>query len=174
MRGHPPRIALIGFMGSGKTTVGRLLAGRLGYRFRDLDDLIEERAGRTIREIFAKEGEAVFRDLETESLRGLVREKKLVLACGGGAAVQERNAAIFRESFFCVYLEVSFEEFLRRAGGDPARPLSARPQDEIRKLYDSRLQAYRALGSAGCAVATDIKSPEQVAEEILARLGAPT
>jgi shikimate kinase len=160
-------------MGSGKTTVGRLLAGRLGYRFRDLDDLIEAEGGESIREIFAARGEAGFRDLESSTLYAQGKEEELVLACGGGAAVQERNAAFFREQAFCVYLEVGFEEFLRRTAGDPARPLLARPRDEVRRLYDSRLQAYRALGSAGCAVATDIKSPEQVAEEILARLGAP-
>ena len=172
MRGLPPRIALIGFMGSGKTTMGRLLAARLDCLFRDLDDLIEERAGKTIRDIFAEEGEASFRDRESEDLHGLAKEKKLVLACGGGAAVQERNASCLRQNFFCVYLEVSFQEFLRRAGGDPARPLSARPRDEVRKLYDSRLSAYGALGAAGQTVATDGKSPQQVAEAILARIGA--
>ena len=169
MRGVPPRIALIGFMGSGKTTVGRLLAGRLGYRFLDLDDLIEERAGVTIREIFAAEGEAGFRDRENEALHRLGEEKQLVLGCGGGAAAQERNAAFFREKVFCVYLEVSFEEFLRRAGGDPARPLSARPEEEVRRLYDSRLRAYRTLGQT---IGTDGKSAEEVAEAISALLVA--
>jgi shikimate kinase len=174
VRGIPPRIALIGFMGSGKSTVGRLLAKRLGYRFQDLDDLIEEKAGKTIREIFSAEGEAGFRDLESEALGSLAGASGLVLACGGGAAVQERNAACFRESFFCVYLEVSFEEFLRRAGGDPARPLLDKPLKQIRELYDSRLPAYRALGSVGQTISTDGRSPLEVAEDVLSRLVAAT
>jgi shikimate kinase len=168
VRGVPPRIALTGFMGSGKTTVGRLLAARLGYRFRDLDDLIEAAAGCTIREIFAKVGETGFRERESQALLSQAGESRLVLACGGGAAVQERNAVYLRRSFFCVYLEVSFQEFLRRAGGDPARPLSARPRDEVRTLYDSRLSAYRALGQTGLTVPTDKISPAEVTDAILA------
>jgi shikimate kinase len=160
----PLRIALIGFMGSGKSTVGRLLARELGYRFVDADELIEERTGQSIREIFAEKGEEEFRRLESQALESLSRERRVVVAAGGGAPVRPENRYFFTRSSATFYLEVSFEEFLRRTGIDPARPLLARGREELQVLYDSRRPVYESLGSR---VATDGREPSEVAAEII-------
>ena len=162
-----PRIALIGFMGSGKSTVGRLLARRLGYRFVDVDALIEEREGRSIREIFAAQGEEAFRRLESRALRELTAAQAIVAAAGGGAPIRPENRLFFTESARTFYLEVSFDEFLERTGADPARPLLERGTEELRKLYDERRPVYESLGRP---VSTAKRSPAAVAEEILSLL----
>ncbi len=163
----PPRVCLIGFMGCGKSTVGPLLAARLGWPFLDLDAAIEEEAGRPIPEIFRLEGEQAFREREHRALAGLAHRRRLVLAAGGGAPVPERNRPFFREPIFTVYLEVSFTEFRRRVGAAPGRPLLARPPEELRRLYASRIPIYRELGRP---VRTDGRRPVQVVDEILALL----
>ena len=163
-----PRIALIGFMGSGKSTVGRLLARRLGYRFVDVDALIEEREGRSIREIFAAEGEEAFRRLESRALRELAAAQAIVAAAGGGAPIRPENRLFFTESARTFYLEVSFDEFLERTGADPARPLLERGTEELRKLYENRRPIYESLGRP---VSTAGRSPAAVVEEILSLLG---
>jgi shikimate kinase len=164
---HPPRIALIGFMGSGKSTVGRLLARELGYRFVDADQLIEKQTGRSIREIFAEKGEEEFRRLESLALEGLSRKRRVVIAAGGGAPIRLENRSFFTGSATTFYLSVSFEEFLRRTGIDPARPLLARGREELQVLYNSRRPVYESLGSR---VATDGRAPAEVAAEIIAVL----
>ena len=118
----PRRIALIGFMGSGKTTVGRLVAARLGYRFLDLDVLITENAGKSIREIFAEDGEETFRRIESDTLYSVREMNRLVIATGGGAPVRQENQEFFENLATTFYLEVSFKEFLNRTGRDHARP----------------------------------------------------
>jgi shikimate kinase len=164
---HPPRIALIGFMGSGKSTVGRLLARELGYRFVDADQLIEKQTGRSIREIFAEKGEEEFRRLESLALEGLSRKRRVVIAAGGGAPIRLENRSFFTGSATTFYLSVSFEEFLRRTGIDPARPLLARGREELQELYNSRRPVYESLGRR---IATDGRAPAEVAAEIIAVL----
>jgi shikimate kinase len=164
----PARIALIGFMGSGKSTVGRLLARELGYGFVDLDDRVEEAAGRTIREIFAEEGEEAFRSLEAQELESLAGEERVVAATGGGAPVPAANRAFFSSDATTFYLEVSFEEFLRRAGSDPARPLLQRGAGELGTLYELRRPIYESLGRR---VPTDDRTPDEVVRYILRILG---
>ncbi len=169
LQNTPSRISLIGFMGSGKTTVGRMLAGRLKYSFLDLDDLVEENAGKSIRTVFAEQGEREFRKLETEALYSLTARNKVVIATGGGAAVQEENMAFFKENSFTLYLEVSFDEFLRRTGQDPYRPLLKRAEKELRGLYNARLPIYRELGRI---IKTGGKSSQIITDEILTLLGS--
>jgi shikimate kinase len=164
----PARVALIGFMGSGKSTVGHLLARELGYRFLDLDERIETAAGRTIREIFAEEGEEAFRRLEARALEGLAAEERVVAAVGGGAPVPESNRAFFSRKATTFYLEVSFGEFLRRAGSDPARPLLRRGSAELEILYEKRRPIYESLGFR---VPTDGRTPAEVVLEVLRLLG---
>ena len=154
-------------MGSGKSTVGRLLARKLGYRFVDADERIEGEQGRSIREIFAVQGEGEFRRLETEALAALSGTQRLVVAAGGGAPMQPENRRFFAEAAATFYLEVSFEEALRRTGGDPARPLLAQGRGELRSLYERRLPAYASLGHR---LPTGGRTPEEVVSEILGLL----
>ncbi len=110
----PTRIYLTGFMGCGKSTVGPLLARRLGYTFLDLDALIERRAGRSIPEIFATGGEALFRMLERDALRQTAALEAYVIATGGGALVSDDNLAWALRNGRVVYLQVSVDELVRR------------------------------------------------------------
>ena len=168
------RICLVGFMGAGKTTVGRLAAERLRCRFVDLDERICQREQREIADIFRDSGEAYFRRVERECLRALLQEAgaagslglaPLVIAVGGGAFVQPDNAALLREhGFNAVFLDASVDELRRRcASGGPDRPL-ARDENLFRQLYEARRGAYMA---AGIRVDTGGKTPEQVVEEVL-------
>ena len=158
-------IVLVGFMGAGKTTVGHLLSAHLGLPFVDSDLVIEQRSGRPVRQIFAEDGEPAFRALEHEVIAGLLDGPDLVLAVGGGAAehpgTRDKLAAAQ-----VVYLEVGYDQAMVRVGGDPDRPLLARP--DLAATYQSRLPLY--AGIATLAVATDGRRPETVAADILARL----
>ena len=162
----PARVALIGFMGSGKTTVGRLVAARLGYAFLDLDERIQARRGLSVQQIFQSAGEEAFRELESFALRELGSRRRVVVAAGGGAPVREANRWFFRESR-TFYLEISFAEFLRRTASSPNRPLRGRPEAELQALFDGRLPVYRELGDT---VVSEGRVPAQVAAEILERL----
>ena len=168
-RGHgPARVILVGFMGSGKSTVGRLLASRLGWEFVDTDALVEAHAGETVPAIFRTRGEAAFRDLEAQVLEGLRDRSHAVIATGGGAPFQERNTAFFSQGRAVVfYLRVSLAAAIQRAGTGRDRPLLSRGEPAVRALYESRLEGYESLGTA---VDTDGRDPGAVAEEILASL----
>jgi len=164
----PHRIALIGFMGSGKTTVGRLMASRLGYRFLDLDTLIVENAGKSIREIFDEDGEGVFRQIETDALYSLREMHRLVIATGGGAPIRQENQEFFENLATTFYLEVPYDAFLKRTGKDHGRPLLDRTEKELKRLYESRLSIYRSLGRP---IPTNRKKPEEIAAKIWKELG---
>jgi shikimate kinase len=163
----PHRIALIGFMGSGKTTVGRLVATKLGYRFLDLDVLITENARKSIRQIFTEDGEETFRRIESDTLYSVREMNRLVIATGGGAPVRQENQEFFENLAATFYLEVAFPEFLKRTGRDRARPLLDRSEKELKKLYNSRLPIYRSLGQL---IVTDARPPQDIAAEILKAL----
>jgi shikimate kinase len=165
-------VFLVGFMGAGKTTTGRALAKKLGWGFLDLDDLIEERERRKVPRIFAESGESAFREAESAALSALLGDlgarSPLVVALGGGAFVQPQNAdALLLSGAPVVFLDASVEELRRRcAPSGETRPLF-RDQQRFRSLYDERRTAYL---SAGIRVDTSNKTPEQVAEELIARL----
>ena len=158
-------IVLVGFMGAGKTTVGHLLSGRLGLPFADSDLIIEQRAGRPVRQIFAEDGEPAFRALEHQVIADLLDGPDLVLAVGGGAAehpgTRERLATAQ-----VVYLQVGYEQAMARVGGDAGRPLLARP--DLAATYQRRLPLYAEI--ATLTVGTDGRRPEAIGEDILARL----
>ena len=167
----PAPIFLIGFMGSGKTTVGGLLATRLGRIFADLDDLIVEAAGLSIPEIFAREGEAGFRRRETEALRAAAAGRGTVVATGGGAACREENLALMLASGRVVALEVSAAEAVRRTGRRSGRPLldgSADPLSAAAELLAKR-QAFYAR--AHLRIDTADLTPEEAGQAIVAGLG---
>jgi shikimate kinase len=135
-------------MGSGKTTVGKLLAAQLAWRFVDLDEEIERHAGLPIAEIFTRSGEPVFRDIEHECLVRVLssaasQQTSFVLALGGGTFVQPRNVVLLRDAGAVVlWLDTPVEELLSRCVLMPDRPLF-RDEASFRKLYDERLPFYR-------------------------------
>jgi len=158
-------IVLVGFMGAGKTTVGELLAGQLGLPFTDADQVIEQRAGRPVRQIFAEDGEPAFRALEHQVITALLDGPELVLALGGGAAGHPRTRQQLAAAQV-VHLHVSYEQALARVGGDPGRPMLARPG--LAETYQRRLALY--AGIATLTVPTDDLPAGAVSQDILARL----
>jgi shikimate kinase len=164
------RVALIGFMGSGKSTVGALLARRLAWEFVDVDALIEAGAGATIADLFSARGEEHFRSLESAGLRGLAGRAGLVVAVGGGAPLGGQNRWFFTAPVTAVFhLHVPLERALARAGDGRSRPMLARGADEVRRLYEERLPRYRELG---IEIATDGVTADEVAGRIVERLAA--
>ena len=164
-------IFLIGFMGSGKTTVGGLLAERLGWSFADLDDVIVRSAGLTVAEIFAREGEEGFRRRETAAVRAVATGQRSVVATGGGAACREENLALMLASGRVVALTVSAPEAVRRTGSRSGRPLldgSADPLAAATALLSAR-QAFYAR--AHLQVETERRTPDEAVSEIIAGLG---
>jgi shikimate kinase len=164
-------IFLIGFMGSGKTTVGGLLAKRLGWSFADLDDLIVRSAGLTVAEIFAREGEEGFRRRETEAVRVAAAGRHAVVATGGGAACREENLSLMLTSGRVVALAVSAAEAVRRAGSRSGRPLlddRADPLAAATALLSARQPFY---ARAHLQVESDGRTPDEAVNAILAGLG---
>ncbi len=144
---HASRVALIGFMASGKTTVGRILAGLLDWEFVDVDDLVEAAVGTTVGEVFRVSGEEEFRRIETSCLAALAGRSRIVVASGGGAPMRDENLPFFTERSTAVFfLACPLELALARAAGGPRRPLLGRDRDEVERLYGERLPRYRALG----------------------------
>ena len=139
-------VVLCGFMGCGKTTVGRQLAALSGRRFVDMDEYIEQQAGMAVSEIFRQYGEDDFRRRERETCRALAGQTGLVIAAGGGALTFAANVEALRPSCVIVLLEVKPETVLTRLKGDTSRPLLAREDKEaaVRELFAARLPLYRA------------------------------
>lgn len=164
------RIYLTGFMGSGKSTVGRLLAVRLGAPFLDLDEEIERRAGMRVREIFEQHGEPVFRQMEREALEATLALQDVVVATGGGTVAFEANARMIRDNGLAVWLNPPFATIAARVGGlgKKDRPLF-RDETQALALYRERLPAYRRAD-----LTVDMapqEGPEEIAARIALRLG---
>jgi shikimate kinase len=170
-----PRVLLIGYRGTGKSTVARPLARELGYEAIDADNEIEARAGCSIAELFATSGEPAFRDLEEGVIADLCRRERVVIALGGGAVLREANRAAIRACGDpAVWLIASPETILARVVADGSTS-SRRPNlttagglAEIEQLLEARLPYYREC--ATLVVDTEGKSPEEIAAEILDRL----
>jgi len=156
---------LVGFMGAGKTTVGHIVAERLGQPFVDSDVLIEQRLGRYVRDIFMTEGETYFRELEHTTVAELVRGQEAVIALGGGAVEDPRTRAVLRNARV-VYLRVSYEEAISRVQGDEYRPLLHRP--DLDQVYKRRLPVYEDLSVF--TIDTDGRRPDTIARDVLAEL----
>jgi shikimate kinase len=164
-------IVLIGFMGSGKTTVGTLLAARLGYEMIDTDDLVVQRAGIPVSQIFGDRGESAFRAIESEVLDSLGSRTGVVVATGGGAPAQPRNRGFFTNSPATFHLRVSLKGARERTSGNATRPLLSQEEDAVRRLFADRLPIYEALG---VPVETEGLTPGEVVERIVLLLEGPT
>lgn len=162
---------LVGFMGAGKTTVGRLVAQRLGRPFVDLDDEIEAGTGRSVAEIFAGGGEAAFREAERDALAAVSALRDVVCACGGGVVTDPGCRALLESSGDVVYLVVSVEEALARCGSDATvRPLlRGGGLESAAELLSARTRLYEA--AADLTVGTTGRAPEQVADAIVDWMG---
>ncbi|KUO11312.1 shikimate kinase [Streptomyces sp. DSM 15324] len=160
-----PLVVLVGPMGVGKSTVGQLLAERLGERFRDTDDDIVAAQGRSIAEIFVDEGEETFRAIEKQAVRRALAEHTGVLALGGGAILDADSRALLADRRV-VYLSMDVEEAVQRTGLNAARPLLAvNPRKQWRELMEARRGLYEEVATA--VVATDGRTPEEVTQAAL-------
>ena len=164
-------IALIGFMGTGKTAVGKALAEKLGKKFVELDSLIEQNAGKTIPEIFQQDGEVGFRELEIEVAKEVSGKKKAVIACGGGIVLNKINIDRLRKECIIVHLTASPEAILKRTSGDEIeRPLlrARNKAQNIRELFRFRKPFYER--AADIAIDTSKLAIDRVAEQIIERV----
>lgn len=165
-------LILVGFMGSGKTSVGREISRRLGVEFLDLDDRIEVSAGMSVREIFASRGEPAFREMEREAIRKAVSVAGRVIATGGGAFQDEENRRLLKGYAPVVFLDVTPREVVSRLPVDRTRPLlpgsGTGGEREIGDMMSARRPAY---DQADLTVMTDDRTVSQVADQVLERIG---
>ncbi|MFJ4093019.1 shikimate kinase [Kitasatospora sp. NPDC089913] len=167
-----PVLVLVGPPGSGKSTVGRVVAERLGVGFRDTDADVEERAGKPIPDIFVDEGEPHFRELEQAAVRAAVGTHAGVLALGGGAVMAGPTRELLRD-LPVVFLEVPLADAVKRVGLDAPRPLLAvNPRARWRELMEARRPLYLEVATA--VVDTAGRTPEQVADAVLEALELKT
>lgn len=164
-------VALIGFMGTGKTAVGKVLAEKLGRKFVELDSLIEQKAGKSIPDIFQQDGETAFRELEIEVTKEVSRGESLVVACGGGIVLNKINIDRLRQQSRIVYLTASLGVILKRVSGEAGeRPLlkAANRALNTRELLDFRKPFYER--AADITIDTSKLDIDSVAEQIIEKL----
>ena len=155
-------IFLVGFMCSGKTSVGNILSSMLNFAFIDVDKEIENRLNMTIEEIFTKKGKSFFRDFEIKTLKD-VSKPKSVISTGGGLGANEEAMEFMKKNGFVAFLDVSFEEFYNRCKGLPNRPLLRKSLEELRSLHNKRYYVYSMAHQRFDVT----KSPETIAEDII-------
>jgi shikimate kinase len=159
-------IILVGFMGSGKSTVGRELADQLRWDFVDIDKIIEDREGMSIKDIFKTKGEQYFRRLEAKVLREFLSRRAIVIATGGGAFAQKGNHQLMLRSGLVVWPFVPLRIIKKRLSSREERrnrPLLKRPPKEIRELFDDRRLAYRDAH----LIVNGVGTPKEIAEDII-------
>lgn len=162
-------ILLIGFMGTGKSTVSACLKKKLNMKEVDTDKLIEEREGMSISDIFAKKGEEAFRNMETGLLKELKNKENLIVSCGGGMALRDENVSVMKGAGTVVWLTAAPETILERVKNDDSRPLLAGNKNVpfIENLLRQRRPKYEA--AAHITVNTDNRSVEDICDEIIRR-----
>nr|WP_256366766.1 shikimate kinase [Anabaena sp. UHCC 0187] len=160
---------LIGMMGVGKTTVGKLLAEEIGYRFVDTDEVIVKAAGKSINEIFAENGEAEFRQLESDVLAQVCAFTKLIVATGGGIVMQQQNWSYLRHGLI-VWLDAPIQIILQRLAEDNTRPLlqDADIEGKLKSLLEQRQPMYSQADLQ--ITISDTETPEEIATRILATI----
>jgi shikimate kinase len=161
-------IVFIGFMGSGKTSIGRIVAKKLGFQFVDTDAVVVERAGMQVPEIFAGRGEAWFRDQETSTLESMAILNRSVISTGGGIVLREANRALLRGLGFVVWLTASEDVIFDRVSRNKRRPLlqTADPRKTVQELLAGRLEFYRSVSRF--TLDTTVLSHEKAAETVIA------
>ncbi|MGD1074776.1 MAG: shikimate kinase [Thermodesulfovibrionales bacterium] len=159
-------IVLTGFMGTGKTAVGRELSNMLRWRLIDVDEQIVKAQGMDISEIFNRFGEPTFRDIETTTIREIALQNHVIISTGGGAVLRDENMAILRRNGVIVNLSATPDTILKRTRGNNERPLLRvdDPMKKIRELLEARGPFY---GKADIMLDTESKTPRQIAEEIV-------
>lgn len=167
-------IALIGFMGTGKSSVAQHLHTLYHLEIAEMDEIIAKREGMSIPEIFAVKGNDYFRSLETNLLLELQQKENLVISCGGGAALREENVQAMKQNAYIVLLTAAPQTIFERVGMDQNRPMlnGRRNTEGIRQLMEERMPKYEA--AADIIISTDQKNPLQIASEIISRLSEKT
>lgn len=156
-------IVLIGLMGSGKTTVGKLLAEKTGMKFVDTDELIVQKAGKSIKQIFADEGELFFRDLESEVIEEVSLQENTIISTGGGAVLRDENTENLQKNGILFYLYAPAEELYERIKNDKERPLinTSNPVETLKKIQASREMFYERadykIHTSGKTLETTVK-----------------
>ena len=165
-------LILCGMMGAGKTTVALALAKQTGRKCLDTDEELVKRHGR-ISDIFARFGEGYFRDLETQTIQELLQTEDLIISVGGGLVLRSENVDILRKTGKIVYLRASLDTLTERLQGDMARPLLQDDKEGLRekltRLLDARSPIYEQ--AADLVVDVDAKTPDEIARELLKKLG---
>jgi shikimate kinase len=163
-------IILIGPMGSGKSTIGNIIARRLHREFQDSDHFIEKRTGVDIARIFDVEGEQGFRDRETNALNELLGENNRVIATGGGSVLRQENQQLLKQTGYIVFLDTSVNQQLQRLRRDKKRPLlqTENPRERLETLFEERRPIY--LDLADLAVKTDKRMARRLAADIIHQL----
>ncbi len=156
-------IVLCGFMGAGKTRIGKEISKLTGREFIDTDDIAEKIAGKSIADIFAESGEAEFRKLETQACKAAAAHENAIISTGGGAVTFEQNTRILKESGIVVFIDTSFSEIVKRVGDASSRPLFKNKKN-AEKLYAERKSKY----SSACDIAINGDfTPAETANEII-------
>ncbi len=163
-------IILIGPMGSGKSTIGNIIAKRLNREFEDSDHYIEKRTGVDIARIFDIEGEEGFRDRETSALRELLSQNNRVIATGGGSVLREENQKLLKQRGYIVFLDTSVKQQMQRLRRDKKRPLlqTENPRERLEALFEERHPIY--LDLADLQVKTDKRVARRLAADIIKQL----
>jgi len=166
MEPNDVNLYFVGFMGTGKTTVSRIVAARLGHRWVDSDHEIERQQGRAITDIFATDGEAAFRGMERDFITTGHPAERTVVACGGGLVIQDGMLAALQERGVVICLHATVDTILRRTAGNRARPLLnvEDPEERVRTLYAARDPIYRRSGSV---ILTDNRPQIDIVQHVL-------
>ncbi|CAG7622351.1 Shikimate kinase 2 [Paenibacillus allorhizosphaerae] len=161
-------VVLIGPMGTGKSTVGKALAEKLGWTFVDTDAVIEEKAGTTIGAIFAEQGEPAFRKMESETIASVLQGETRIVSTGGGAVLAEQNRKAMKTSGFVIALRATEETIIMRVGNDENRPLlQGNAAERVRRILEERKHAY---DFADFTIDTTDKPVEVIVDLIVSRL----
>jgi len=163
-------IVLTGFMGTGKTTIGKLLSEKLSFPFFDTDKVIEQNADMSIPVFFEKLGEKEFRNYETEVIKLLSDTEGCIISCGGGVVLNNLNMDLLSKNGIIIYLKASIDTIVKRVSSNKGRPLIAameNPKAEIEKLFDKRKQYYQRHNFS---FDTDTLSPDEISDEIIKKV----